>query len=152
MKVNFKNTISILIRLIFNLFEFTVIIIILFLFLVRSSFIQNNITQKFTQFLNSELSSKIAIKEVSLKSFKYFELNELLIPDQNGDTILFVPKVFIDVEKISLKNRKFRFNKLVLEDGQINIHKNKESRNMNFNIYSVHLRKTREKVKNMKLK
>ena len=34
---------------------------------------------------------------MSLKSFKYFQLNELFIPDQNGDTILFVPKVFVDI-------------------------------------------------------
>ena len=77
--------------MIFNLFEFSIIIIILFLLLIRSSFVQNSITKEVTQFLNSELSSEIDIKEVSLKSFKYFQLNELLIPDQNGDTILFIP-------------------------------------------------------------
>jgi hypothetical protein len=125
LKVNFKNTISILIRLLFNLFEFLIVFIILLLFLIRLPFIQNSITKEFTQFLNTELSSEIQFKDVSLKSFKYFQLNELFIPDQNGDTILFAPKVFIDIGKISWTERQFYLDKLVLEKAQLNINKNK---------------------------
>ena len=69
---------------------------------------------------------------MSLKSFKYFQLNELFIPDQNGDTILFIPKVSVDIGKISWINREFHFNELVLEDAQINIHKNKGSKKYEF--------------------
>ena len=138
--------------MIFNLLEFSIIIIILFLFLIRSSFIQNSITREFTQFLNSELSSEIAVKEVSLKSFKYFQLNELFIPDQNGDTILFVPKVFVNVGKINWINREFHFNELVLEDGQINIHKNKGSKKYEFQYLLHSFEKNQRKGKKYEIK
>ena len=138
--------------MIFNLFEFSIIIIILFLLLIRSSFVQNSITKEVTQFLNSELSSEIDIKEVSLKSFKYFQLNELFIPDQNGDTILFIPKVSVDIGKISWMNREFHFNELVLEDAQINIHKNKGSKKYEFQYLLNSFEKNQRKGKKYEIK
>ena len=138
--------------MIFNLFEFSIILIILFLFLIRSSFVQNSISREFTQFLNSELSSKIELKEVSLKSFKYFQLNELFIPDQNGDTILFVPKVFVDIGKINWIKREFHFNKLVLEDAQINIQKNKGSKKYEFQYLLSSFERNQRKGKKYEIK
>ena len=138
--------------MIFNLFEFSIILIILFLFLIRSSFVQNSISREFTQFLNSELSSKIELKEVSLKSFKYFQLNELFIPDQNGDTILFVPKVFVDIGKINWIKREFHLNKLVLEDAQINIYKNKGSKKYEFQYLLSSFERNQRKGKKYEIK
>ena len=60
---------------------------------------QNSIALQITHIINENLNSEIKIDEVSLRSFDHFQLNQILIPDLNGDTILFVPNAVIKFNK-----------------------------------------------------
>ena len=124
MKEYFKNTNSILIRFTFNLIEFSIFLIILFLFLIRFSFFQNKISKEFTNYLSSEINSDIRLEEVSLNGFSNLQLNKIFIPDLNGDTVLFVPKVVVDIQDINWLDRKFIIDQVIFKDAEIVLRKN----------------------------
>ncbi len=124
MKEFFKNTNSILIRLIFNLIELSIILIILFLFLIRFSFFQNKITKEVTNYISNEINSKIRIGKVSLNGFTNLQFYQIFIPDLNGDTILSVPKVVVDIEDINWLDRKFIIDQVIFKDAEIVLRKN----------------------------
>ena len=102
LKLESKNTISFSISLLVNLIELVLLLIILLFYSIRIPFVQNSIALQITQTINENLNSEIKIDEVSLRSFDYFQLNQILIPDLNGDTILFVPSAVIKVKKWNL--------------------------------------------------
>ena len=92
----------------FNLIELFIFLIILFLFLIRFSFFQNKISKEVTNYLSNEINSDIRLGEVSLNGFTNLQLNQIFIPDLNGDTVLFVPKVVVDIQDINWLDRKFK--------------------------------------------
>ncbi len=109
MKLKFKNTISVLIKRILNIFELSVLLLIFFFYLFRSYGVQTVITHQLTNYVNNELDIDVVIKGVKLKSFKNFELNEILIPDLYGDTIVYIPEIKIKLEQIKIINNLFQF-------------------------------------------
>ena len=119
MKDYFKNTISILIRLIFNLFEFSILFAILFFYLFRIPSIQTKLADQFTFFLNKELNSEIQLDKVVLKSFQDLQINNIFIPDLNGDTILYIPKTRIKIKNFDFLDRKFEISILKLDNPEV---------------------------------
>lgn len=108
----------------FNLIEFSIFLIILFLFLIRFSFFQNKISKEVTNYLSNEINSEISLGEVSLNGFTNLQLNQIFIPDLNGDTVLFVPKVVVDIKDINWLDRKFIIDQVVFKDAEIVLRKN----------------------------
>ena len=125
MKLKPKNTISFSISLFLNLIESIIFVLIIFFFVIRIPFVQNSLSYRFTNIINENLKSNITIKEVSLRSFDHLQLNQILIPDLNGDTILFVPNAVIKLNNWDLLERNFQINKVLLRYPIINIKKNK---------------------------
>ena len=119
MKDYFKNTISILIRLIFNLFEFSILFAILFFYLFRIPSVQTKLADQFTFFLNKELNSEIQLDKVVLKSFEDLQINNIFIPDLNGDTILYIPKTRIKIKNFDFLDRKFEISILKLDNPEV---------------------------------
>ena len=151
MKVNSKNTISFSISLLINVFELLLILLISFFYTLRVPYFKNSITNELTEYLNQELNTKIKVKEVSFGSFKTLELNDLLIPDQNGDTILYVPSVYLSIHKISLLSNSFHISKLVFNNAQFNIKKNKGATIYEFEYLLNKFENNQRKSKNYQL-
>ena len=89
------------------------------MFLIRFSFFQNKISKEFTNYLSSEINSDIRLEEVSLNGFSNLQLNKIFIPDLNGDTVLFVPKVVVDIQDINWLDRKFIIDQVIFKDAEI---------------------------------
>ena len=152
MKLESKNTISFSISLLVNLIELVLLLIILLFYSIRIPFVQNSIALQITHTINENLNSEIKIDEVSLRSFDYFQLNQILIPDLNGDTILFVPSAVIKVKKWNLLERSFHINKVLLKDPIINVKKNKGSANYEWKFLLKVFENTQRKSKNYNVK
>jgi len=99
-------------------------LIILFLFLIRFSFFQNKISKEVTNYLSNEINSDLSLEEVSLNGFSNLQLNKIFIPDLNGDTVLFVPKVVVDIQDINWLDRKFIIDQVIFKDAEIVLRKN----------------------------
>ena len=96
----------------------------MFLFLIRFSFFQNKISKEVTNYLSNEINSDLSLEEVSLNGFSNLQLNKIFIPDLNGDTVLFVPKVVVDIQDINWLDRKFIIDQVIFKDAEIVLRKN----------------------------
>ena len=94
------------------------------MFLIRFSFFQNKISKEFTNYLSNEINTEISLGEVSLNGFTNLQLNQIFIPDLNGDTVLFVPKVVVDIQDIHWLDRKFIIDQVIFKDAEIVLRKN----------------------------
>ncbi len=94
------------------------------MFLIRFSFFQNKISKEVTNYLSNEINSDLSLEEVSLNGFSNLQLNKIFIPDLNGDTVLFVPKVVVDIQDINWLDRKFIIDQVIFKDAEIVLRKN----------------------------
>ncbi len=122
-KIKFKNTISVLINVLFNLFELGLIILIIFIYLFRSYEVQSYIANEFTSYLKNNFGTNINVSKVKLKSFKSFEINDLLILDNVSDTILFVPNIELDLNQFKWIKNEYSIDDLVFKNAIINLRK-----------------------------
>ena len=132
MKISFKNTISILIKRFFNVIELIVFLLIVILYLFRSYYVQSELVNQITTSINKEFDSNISINKVRLKGFKYLQISEIFIPDQYGDTIVFIPKINLDFNKVKLLANKYVIDQIVIEDASFKIRKRKGNEDYNY--------------------
>ena len=74
--------------------------------------------------MSDEIISDLRIGGVSLSGFSNLQLNQIFIPDLNGDTVLFVPKVVLDIQDINWFERKFIIDQVIFKDAEIVLKKN----------------------------
>ncbi len=85
--------------------------------------VQKFIVNKTTDFLSEELETEVHIGGFYLTFFDQFQLNELLIRDQGGDTLMYVDNLFVDFNLLprQLFNRRILIDHLKLKGGEINL-------------------------------
>lgn len=94
---------------------------------------QTYIAKKAAQYLSKELKTRIELKSIYIKPFKSVVLEGLLVEDQEKDTLLFTPRLTVDVTEFSLKNRKIAVNTAQLDNGVFYLKKYKDkSTNLDF--------------------
>ena len=69
----------------------------------------------------------MTVGKVKLKKFKDFELSDIFIPDQVGDTILYLPKLIVKLDEFDLIEKKFDIGELAFKDPYVNLKKRKDS-------------------------
>ena len=97
------------------------------MFLIRSYGVQTYLAHKLTGILESQFEMKMTVGKVKLKKFKDFELSDILIPDQVGDTILYLPKLIVKLDEFDLIENKFDIGELIFNDAYVNLKKRKDS-------------------------
>ncbi|WP_243718076.1 translocation/assembly module TamB domain-containing protein [Pedobacter changchengzhani] len=82
--------------------------------------VQTYFAQKAAAYLSKELDYKntITIKSLYLKPFKSVVLEDLLVLDAQKDTLLFMPKFMVDLNRLSLDKRIVDVNTVQLNDGK----------------------------------
>lgn len=73
--------------------------------------------KKAAAYLSKELNTTISLKSIYLKPFKYIVIEDLLVLDQQKDTLLSTSKFIVDLNKLSLKERILDINTVQLNDG-----------------------------------
>ena len=110
----------------------TSLLIIYLLFRLPS--VQTWVAKKIANYLSSELKANIQVKGVDIDLFKTIVLEDFLIEDKHQDTLLFVGKLKVDIDRILLKENKFYVNKLKLFNPVFHLrkYKNEKFNNMHF--------------------
>ena len=93
---------------------------------------QTIIAKTLTSYLSEELHANIKIKGVDIAFFKGIVLQKIVIADLQNDTILYAPKLQINIGKLSIKKHKLKINKLILDNAYIALKKYKDSTDMNY--------------------
>lgn len=101
--------------------EWTFILIILAAFLIRTSLVQTYIAQKAADYLSKELKAEVSIEEVAITFFDEVALDNLLIKDQQGDTLIYSQTTFATINIIDLKKKQYALTSASLENAYIHI-------------------------------
>lgn len=101
-------------------------------FIINQPRVQTYLVQKATEYFSEQLKTKISISSVSIEFFKKLVLENILIQDQNNDTLLFAEKLKIDFDAFNWRKNKFKVQYLGLKNCTINLKRKKESNDFNY--------------------
>ncbi|WP_234994476.1 translocation/assembly module TamB domain-containing protein [Pedobacter caeni] len=94
---------------------------------------QTFVAKKAAAYLSKELNTTISLTGIYIKPFKSVVLENLLVLDQQKDTLLNTPKLMVDINQLSLEKRVIDVNTVQLNDGIFFLKSYKdESTNLDF--------------------
>lgn len=83
--------------------------------------------------MSKELNTTISLSGIYIKPFKSVVIEDLLVLDQQKDTILNTPKFLVDINRFSLKNRIIAVNTIQINNGTFYLKSYKDrSTNLDF--------------------
>jgi len=108
------------------LLEWTLILIILFAFAIRTSTVQTYLAKKATAYLSKELGTEINIEQVAIIFLDEVALDGVLIKDKSNDTLLAAKTIYIGVKDWNLSKIIFHLKNVDIEDGTIQLSRNEQ--------------------------
>jgi len=87
------------------------------LFSLQFKPVQTYVAKKAASFLSKELNTTISISGIYLKPFKSVVIEDLLVLDQQQDTLLNTPKFLVDLNLLSLQLRQVNINTVQINQG-----------------------------------
>ena len=97
--------------------------LIIFLFVVRSSFVQTYIANQVTQYLSNELKTTVKVDKVDVIFFDRLAIDGLLIKDQTKDTLISMSTIKVKWNTLDVIKQKINLESISLNDGFVNITK-----------------------------
>ncbi|MCX6254369.1 MAG: translocation/assembly module TamB domain-containing protein [Bacteroidia bacterium] len=96
---------------------FTGVIIMLptvFYLVLQISEVQTFLVKRITNHFSDKIKSTISVSRIEFKFFNKLIINDILIKDQNNDTLIFSQKVTIGIKRIDVRNKSFRLGRVTL--------------------------------------
>lgn len=106
--------------------EWSLVFLIAFAFLIRTSPVQTYLAQKATNYLSEELKTTVKIDKVDIVFFDQVALDGFLILDLEKDTLLAAKTVFATLDAYSLSDLNFTIGKVRLDEGYGHLKRDKE--------------------------
>ncbi len=114
-------------RIVGGTVEWTLILVILFAFLIRTSTVQTYLAQKAASYLSDELNAKVKIDKVDIYFFDRVALDGVYIEDQTGDTLLSAHKILVNLDNIDIKNKSYTIAELDLRNAYAHLQRDQDS-------------------------
>lgn len=93
------------------------LLVAILLFALQFKPVQTFVAKKAADYLSKELNTTISLSGIYIKPFKSLVLENLLVLDQQKDTLLNTPKFLVDLNQLSLKKRIVDVNTVQLNNG-----------------------------------
>lgn len=111
----------------------SVLVLILVLWiLLQTPFFQNFITDQITKKLGKELNTTISVGHVNFELFDRMRLDNTLILDQNGDTLLYADAVRINITNWFFLKRAIELKYIGLDNAEVVLERNSSAWNYQF--------------------
>ena len=109
------------------------LLVAILLFALQFKPVQTFVAKKAAAYLSKELNTTISLTGIYIKPFKSLVLENLLVLDQQKDTLLNTPKLLVDINQLSLEKRIIDVNTVQLNNGTFFLKSYKdESTNLDF--------------------
>ncbi len=96
-------------------------IALILLAIAQTGWFKNYITKKATNYLSKELNTEVKIDKISLDYFDRLNAYNILIRDEQKDTMVFIKKLKANYNLKSFSNQLINFDKVVLDNSLINL-------------------------------
>ena len=113
------------------LLEWFLILTIMVVFAIRSSAFQTFLARQLTNYLSTELNTKVEIGGVDIVLFKHVDLRNFYMEDRTKQPLLHLNHLFIELDQFLYNPNKLNIKHLRLNGGEINI--SREQKNGNYN-------------------
>lgn len=90
-------------------------------FTLKSPKVQSWLANQVTAIISENLNAKFSIQSIEYKFFNKIQLNNAYVEDQQGDTLLFAPKITANIWRISNKDGVTEIGRLTLNNAQFNL-------------------------------
>jgi len=94
--------------------------------------VQSFVAKKVVVRLSNELATKVSISRFYITPFIGIRGTDILVYDQNDDTLLFVPVLRTSIDNFSLKKKKIAFEKITLQSPVIHLYQQNDIMNYDF--------------------
>lgn len=142
------NLVKILGRIIGYTFEWIWILILVFLFSIRTATIQTYITQILADYLSNELNTEINVKAVSIVYLDEIAFDGVLVKDKQNDTLAYINTMYLSIDKFIPKHL-LSINEINIQGGVFHL----KNKNDHFNFqFIVDYFSTNKKSKKSNLK
>lgn len=114
--------------------EYTLIVLLLMAFLIRTSTFQTWLAGQAADYLSGELNTEVRIGKVDLTVLRDAYIEDVYIEDLHGDTLISAPRLKIGLSSFSLSKEKFKFSQVALENARVKlkVYEGEEDMNLQF--------------------
>jgi hypothetical protein len=110
-------------RITWGLLIFLAVVYILPAAVLQVPYVQKNISNKTTEYLETKLGTKVHIQSIKLELFNRLILKNVLMEDQAGDTLFIAKRIGAGFEFLPLFKSKFYFNSAQLYSFTLNLNR-----------------------------
>ena len=115
-------------------------------FILQISAVQTFISQKITYRISKEFNSTVQVGKVEYEFFDRLILNDILIKDQNNDTMIYAQRAITGIRKFHIRNNIIKFGKIYLIKPELALITDSTGL-MNLNWYLDKLKSTSDSLK-----
>lgn len=110
-----------------SLVEWSLILIIVLAFAIRTSPVQTYFAGQATNYLSRELGAEVKVDKVAIVFFDRVALDGVLIKDQSGDTLIYAKRIIATLDEISLAKKKFTVSSAHVKNAYVHIQRSKDN-------------------------
>ncbi|MFV0594043.1 MAG: translocation/assembly module TamB domain-containing protein [Draconibacterium sp.] len=88
---------------------------------IQNSRIQTTITQRIAAILSKRLNTHITVGHVDIRFFRSIQLEDILIEDQKGDTLLFANEISAKIDTLRFRKHFLSIDELSFDGNKLNI-------------------------------
>ncbi|MCK3684964.1 translocation/assembly module TamB domain-containing protein [Maribellus sp. YY47] len=88
---------------------------------IQNSKVQTIITQRIATALSERLNAKISVGRVDIRFFRSLQLEDILIEDQNSDTLLFAQEISAKIDTLRFRKHFLNIGELSFKGNQLNL-------------------------------
>ena len=118
-----KRALDILIRTVAGVVVAVILLPIALMILLQIDAVQNFVAHKASSVLSEVTGVRISIGRIDLSFFNRAELDDVLIEDRRGDTMIYAGRVEAAINGINFFTGKISLGSVTLREGQVNLYK-----------------------------
>ncbi|MGB0983448.1 MAG: translocation/assembly module TamB domain-containing protein [Saprospiraceae bacterium] len=108
-------------RFVFRTFMIFLVLLGLLRFIISYPAVQNKLISWTTDYLSERLNTTVQINYIEIDLFDKFSMDNFLIEDLDGDTLLFTEKLTADFALVSFLRSRTYIDELYLKNAQVNV-------------------------------
>ncbi len=108
-----------------------VVLPLLFYALLQNSRVQNYLVDHLTSYISGELQTDVTVGGVDVRLFRSIVLNDVVMKDQQGENLLSMERMGLELGGISFKKRRLTINELHFDSALLNVYKEENNEEYN---------------------
>ncbi len=109
-----KSAVSVIVRVFLWVIASLLFLIMLVLILIQTSFVQNFARKKIVSYLQNKLKTQVQIGKLDVDFPTTLSLQNIFIPDQSKDTLLYGNEIKVDIDMVKLISKNIDIKEITL--------------------------------------